>query len=140
MAHSDLFNVRVWQVTPVTDLAGGSVLQVAGPLGTLRGILSRGAGMLNVLPFAEETSYDVSLLVRNLPDNTWFFSYQNAEPWLYAVVIDSESGWFETVLRIEEIIASHARRSDLAYHVVAGCMERSDADKVVYVDGELEAR
>lgn len=139
MAHSDLFNVSVWQVTPVTDLAGGATLQVAGPLGTMRVVLSRGMGILNVLGIGEEVSYDVSMLVRNWPDNSWFFGYQNAEPWMYAVVTDTDSGWYGSIFRIETVIPAHARRDDLAYHVVAGCMERTDADKVEYVDGDLVA-
>lgn len=140
MAYSDLFNVGVWQVTPVTDLAGGSTLQVAGSLGTLRVILSRGSGILNVMGIGEEVSYDMSMLVRNWPDNTWFFTYQDAEPWMYVVVTDSASGWHGSIFRIETIIPSHTRSDDIAYHVVAGCSELTDADKVEYVDGNLVAR
>lgn len=135
--HSDLFQVQVYQVTPVTDLAGGSTLQIAGPLGTMRVILSRGAGSLNVMGIGEEVSYDVTMLVRNWPDNRWFFGYQDAEPWLYVVVTDADSGWYGAILRIETIVPAHARRDDVAYHVVAGCVERMDADKVAYVDGDL---
>ena len=140
MAHSDLFNVQLWQVTPVTDLAGGSALQVAGPLGTMRALLSRGSGLLSRLGIGEEAVYDVSLLVRNWPDNTWFFAYQNAEPWMYCVVTDSESGWYGSILRIETIAPSHARRDDFAYHVVCGCSELTSTDKVSYADGELIAK
>lgn len=140
MSHSDLYTVQIWQVTPVTDAAGGSVLQVAGPLGTLRAILSRGSGILARLGIGEEVSYDVSMLVRNWPDNSWFFVYQDAEPWLYAVVTDVDSGWFGAILRVETVIPAHARRDDIAYHVVAGCTELTDSDKVVYVDGELTAK
>lgn len=140
MSHSDLYNVQVWQVTPVTDMAGGSTLQIAGPLGTLRVVLSRGSGILNLMGIGEEVTYDVSMLVRNWPDNAWFFVYQNAEPWMYSVVTDSESGWYGSVLRVKAIYPAHARRSDIAYHVVAGCTELTDADKVEYVDGDLVAR
>lgn len=140
MSYSDLFSVQVWQVTPVTDLAGGSTLQVAGPLGTMRVVLSRGSGALARLGIGEEVSYDVTMLVRNWPDNEWFFAYQAAEPWMYAVVTDSASGWYGAILRIETIIPSHTRSDDLAYHVIAGCVELTDADKVQYINGELVAR
>lgn len=140
MSYSDLFSVQIWQVTPVTDLAGGSTLQVAGPLGTMRVVLSRGSGVLTRLGIGEEVSYDVSMLVRNWPDNTWFFAYQAAEPWMYVVVTDSASGWYGAIFRIETIVPSHTRSGDIAYHVVIGCVELTDADKVQYVSGELVAR
>lgn len=140
MSYSDLFNVSIWQVTPVTDLAGGSMLQVAGPLGAIRAVLSRGSGVLTRLGIGEEVSYDVTMMVRNWPDNEWFFVYQNAEPWMYCVVTDTASGWYGSIFRIETIIPSHTRSSDLAYHVIAGCVELTDADKVQYVNGELVAR
>lgn len=140
MAYSNLFYVQLWQVTPVTDLAGGSTLQVAGPLGALRVILARGSGGLARLGIGEEVSYDVTVLVRNWPDNAWFFAYQNAEPWIYLVVTDGDSGWYGSILRIETIIPSHTRSDDLAYHVVLGCSELTDSDKVTYVDGELVAK
>lgn len=140
MSYCYLFGAELWQVTPQSDLAGGSKLQVAGPLGTMRVILSRGSAALIRLGIGEGVTYDVSIMVRNLPDNAWFFTYQNAEPWMYAVVTDPASGWYGTIFRIETIVPCHSRTDDIAYHVVLGCTELKDSDKVAYVNGELVAK
>lgn len=137
---SPFFDVEVYHVTPVTDRAGGSQLQVAGPLGTLRAILSRGKGTLLRLGVGEEAQYDVAILVRNLPTNQWFLAYQEAEPWLYAVVTDQKSGWYGSVFRVETVLPGHAQKSEYLFHVVLACTELKDADKVEYENGRLRAK
>lgn len=138
--HTDLFTAELWQVTSVTDAAGGVALQVAGPLGNLRVILSRGSGRLRMFGIGEEVNYDVSALVKNIQTNRWFFVYQEAEPWMYVVVTDGNSGWYGNILRVETIIPSHMRQGEFGYHVVLGCAILHDEDKVRYVNGVLEAK
>ena len=134
-----LYDVQLWHVTPVTDAAGGVQLQVTGPLGTIRALLSKARGWLRRLGVGEEVQYDVSVLVRNLPTNTWFFPYQNAEPWLYFVVTDQDSGWYGSVLRVETMVPSHGQQDGITYHVVCLC-NKLEEDKVQYINGQLVAK
>jgi len=134
-----LYEAQLWHITPVTDAAGGVQLQVTGPLGTIRALLSKAKGRLRRLGVGEEVQYDVSVLVRNLPTNTWFFSYQNAEPWLYLVVTDQDSGWYGSILRVETIIPSHGPQGGITYHVVCLCSELGE-DKVQYINDQLVAK
>lgn len=138
--RGDTFTVEVWHVTPVTDAAGGVTLQVAGPLGEIAGLLGRGKGRLRRLGIGEDVNYDVYVLIRNFPDNQWFWAYQESEPWLYFIVTDTTSGWYGAILRGETIVPSGRRQTDFSYHTICLCVEMKGTDKVKYEDGELIAK
>lgn len=138
--RGDLFTVEAWHVTPVTDAAGGVALQVAGPLGDIQGLLGRGKGVLRRLGIGEDVNYNISVLVRNFPDNQWFWTYQESEPWLYFVVTDTASGWYGAILRVETIVPSKRRQTDFTYHLIVLCTEMKGTDKVTYENGQLVAK
>jgi hypothetical protein len=137
--HSDLFTVELWTVTSTTDIGLGVSLQVSGPLATAKVIISKAKYMLRKLGFGEETQYDTAVLFKNIPTNATAMEYIENEPWMYVVVTDTDSGWFGKVFRIEGVIASHMRRGQYSYHVVAYGKEMSQ-DKVWYQDGSLRAK
>lgn|GEM_PF-6678494 len=138
--HTDLFEVELWQVTTVTDTALSIQLQVIGPLGTAKVILSRGRNLFRRLPIGEEIEYDVAILVKNLTTNEWIWQYLDGDPkWLYVVVTDAESGWYNKVFRIEGVVKPHARRTQYQYHAVVLGKEM-EQDKVWYEGGTLYAK
>lgn len=137
--HSDLFEVELWSITPVVDMGLGVTLQPAGPLATAKVIISRGKHVLRKLGLGEETEYDTAILFKNIPTNETAFEYVENEPWMYVVVTDADSGWYEKVFRIEGIIPSHMRRYQHSYHAICYGKEM-DQDKVRYSNGVLTAK